>query len=85
MSTFQLGQFFQESFSDLRIPAHTFRLLAHFFNFLLLTAATQFILDRFDLLLEEVFTLLLIDILTGTHLDGCLDFCQLYFAIQDFQ
>ena len=43
---------------------------------------TQFILDRFDLLLEEVFTLLLIDILTGTHLDGCLDFCQLHFAVQ---
>ena len=77
MSTFQLGQFFQESFSDLRIPAHTFRLLAHFCNFLFLTATTQLVLNRFDLLLQEIFALLLVDIFTGTHLNRCLDFSQL--------
>ena len=77
MSTFQLGQFFQESFSDLRIPAHTFRLLAHFFNFLFLTATTQLVLTRLDLLLQEIFALLLVDIFTGTHLNRCLDFSQL--------
>ena len=27
----------------------------------------------------------LVDIFAGTHLDGCLDFCQLHFAVQDFQ
>ena len=27
----------------------------------------------------------LVDIFAGTHLDGCLDFCQLHFAVQNFQ
>ena len=64
---------------------HFLRFIAHFFNFLLLTAATQFILDGLDLLLQEVFALLLVDIFAGTHLDGCLDFCQLHFTVQNFQ
>ena len=46
-----------------------------------LTAATQFILDGLDLLLQEVFALLLVDIFAGTHLDGCLDFCQLHLSL----
>ena len=85
MGAFQFSQFFHKCFPDFCVPTHSFCLLAHFFYFLLLAAATQFILDSLDLLLQEVFALLLVDIFTGTHLDGCLDFCQLHFAVQDFQ
>ena len=42
-------------------------------------------LDGLDLLLEEVFALLLVDVLAGAHLDGFLDFGQLHFTVQDFQ
>ena len=74
MSAFQFREFLHESLSDFKIPTHSVCLLAHFFYFLLLAATTQFILDSFYLLLQEVFTLLLVNIFTGTHLNGCLDF-----------
>ena len=49
---------------------HFLRFIAHFFNFLFLTATTQLVLNRFDLLLQEIFALLLVDIFASTHLDG---------------
>ena len=85
MGTFQLGKLFQESFPHFGTPLHVFCLLAHLFYFLFLAATTQFILDRFNLLLQEILTLLLVNILTGTHLDRCLYFGQLHFTIQDFK
>ena len=51
----------------------------------LLRCSAQFVLDGLDLLLEEVFALLLVDVLAGAHLDGFLDFGQLHLAVQDFQ
>ena len=35
--------------------------------------------------MQEVFALLLVDVLAGTHLDRCLDFGQLHFAVQYLQ
>ena len=81
MSAFQLIHFLQENSFYFLIPFHHFRFLAHFFNFLFLTAATQFILNGFDLLLQEIFALLLIDVFTCTHLDRLFDFSKLHFAV----
>ena len=61
MGTFQLGKLFQESFPHFDTPLHVFCLLAHLFYFLFLAATTQFVLDRFNLLLQEILTLLLVN------------------------
>ena len=85
MSTFQFSQFFQKSLMHLGTPLHVFRFLTHFLYFLFLASATQFILNGFYLLLQEIFTLLLVNIFTSTHLDRCFNFGQLYLAVQNFK
>ena len=85
MRTSQFSQFFQENRLYFLTPFHPIRLISHFFYFLFLTTATQFVLNGLDLLLQEIFTLLLINIFTGTHLNRCFNFSQLYLPIQYFQ
>ena len=52
MGTFQLIHLFQERSLHLIIPFDGLRLLTHLLYFLLLTAATQLILNGFNLLLQ---------------------------------
>ena len=85
MGTFQLIHLFQERSLHLIIPFDGLRLLTHFLYFLLLTAATQLILNGFNLLLQEILTLLLVYILTCTHLDRLFDFGKLHFTIQNLK
>ena len=85
MSTFQFIQLFNESLSHFCTPFDGSSFTAHFFYFLLLTAATQFILNGFNLLLQEVFTLLLVNIFPCTHLYGFLYLGKLHFPIQYLQ
>ena len=84
MQPIQPIHFFQEVVVDLLTPFFICRLVAEFFG-ILLCAGTQFVLNGFDLLLKEIFPLLLVYILLGPHLDTHLDFCKLYLAAQDFQ
>ena len=85
MGTFQLIHLFQERSLHLIIPFDGLRLLTHLLYFLLLTAATQLILNGFNLLLQEILTLLLVYILTCTHLDRLFDFGKLHFTIQNLK
>ena len=85
MQTFQFTHLFLESFGYDRRPFLFCRLLAQFLYLQFVDIAAQFFLDRLDLLLEEVFLLLLVDILVRFHLDGVFQFHQLIFAVQDEQ
>ena len=85
MGTFQLIHLFQERSLHLITPFDGLRLLTHLLYFLLLTAATQLILNGFNLLLQEILTLLLVYILTCTHLDRLFDFGKLHFTIQNLK
>ena len=85
MHALQLIHFFQECTFYFFIPFYGFSFFAHFFQFLLLTATTQFILNGFNLLLQEIFALLLVYILAGAHLDRFLDFGELNFPVQNFE
>ena len=85
MRTFQFGQLFQEEGTYFFAPFHFIRFIAHFFYFLLLSTATQFILNCFNLLLQEIFTLLLVYIFTGTHLNRRFNFSKLDLPVQYLQ
>ena len=81
----QLVHLLQEDGLHLVAPFHRLRLLAHFGYLLFLRASAQLVLNGLDLLLQEVFALLLVDVLAGPHLDGSLDFGQLHLAVQYLQ
>jgi len=53
---------FLEQFFGSNGPLFQLGLLLHFFQFLLIGITTEFFLDTFHLLLQEVFTLLFIDL-----------------------
>ena len=85
MHTLQLIHFFQECAFYLFIPFYGFRFFPHFLYFLLLISTTQLILNSFNLLLQEIFTLLLVNVLAGTHLNRFLDFGKLNLTIQNLE
>ncbi|OPZ97124.1 MAG: hypothetical protein BWY72_01355 [Bacteroidetes bacterium ADurb.Bin416] len=74
IGSFQFGQFFFKHVGCLGVPFLFGCLVAHFLDILFLHAATQFILDGLDLLLEEIFALLLVDVFPGPGLDGYFEF-----------
>ena len=78
----ELGNFFLEDFGCLLVPHLRFRLLQ---NLLLLrtdVAFSQFFPDILDLLLEEVFLLLLIQVVVGFVLNLSLDMEQMAHLVQ---
>ena len=85
MHALQLIHFFQECTFYFFIPFYGFSFFAHFFQLLLLAATTQFILNGFNLLLQEIFALLLVYILAGAHLDRLLNLGKLHFPIQNLK
>ena len=85
MCTFQFIHLFHESVSYFRTPLSSDCFTAQFFYLLFLATTTQFILNGLNLLLQEVFTLLLVNIFPCTHLYGLLDFGKLHFPIQYLQ
>ena len=82
INTLQLGNFFCKKFVHFLAPEFRRSLHAEFFNLTIL-ATSQFILDVLDLLLQEIFLLLTINILASSHLNGLLDSSQTNFTIQN--
>ncbi len=70
-------------------PGNRFRpllacgLLFQFLHVPLVRIASQFLLDRLDLLLQEIFLLLLVDVLLRLHLDGSLQLYHLELPVQE--
>ena len=76
----QFAQFLVKLLLHVLAPLHLQAALVQFVD--VVNVGTQLLLDGADLLLQEVFTLLLREVLTGTFLDVGLDFHQLLLAGQ---
>ena len=85
MCTLQFIHLFHKGVSHFYTPFSSECFAAQLFNFLFLATATQFILNGFNLLLQEVFTLLLVNIFSCTHLYGLLNLGKLHFPVQYLQ
>ena len=80
--TFEFFQLLVECLCHLLRPFFCFGPVPEVFDFLLGRVFTEFILNGFHLLLQEVFALLLINSLFGFVLDGQFDFEQLRFFVE---
>ena len=78
----QLLQLLVEVCGRLLAPVHTGGLLLQIDQYLVLLTAPQFVLDGLDLLLEEVFALLLVDVLARPVLYGALEFMEVNLAVE---
>ena len=81
IDAFQLGYLLFKKLGHFLAPLIFGTLCTQFFHFAILSA-TQLILNVLDLLLQEVFALLAIDVLACTHLDRLFDISQTHFAVQ---
>ena len=78
---FQFAYFFFESFAHFASPFLVAGLFSQFFHLVILSVA-QLVLNILDLLLQEIFTLLAIQIFASTHLDILFESSQLHFLVQ---
>ena len=82
IDSFQFGHFLLKSRSHFLRPVHMTTFHTKFIDFTILSV-TQFVLDILDLLMQEILTLLTVNILTCTNLNGLLDISQTYLTVQD--
>ena len=83
MQTFQFTQFFFKYFGNCNRPFLFKSFLTQFLYLQLIDIPAQLFLYRLNLLLEEIFFLLLVYIFVCLHLDGSFQLHQLILAIQD--
>ena len=82
MQALQLMKFFVENLGNGLRPYLISRFVLQFLYIPIIHAATQLFLNRLDLLLQEIFLLLLINIFLRFHLDRSLQFDQLKLPVQ---
>ena len=82
MQALQLMKFFVENLGNGLRPYLISRFVLQLLYIPIIHATTQFFLDRLDLLLQEIFLLLLINIFLRFHLDRSLQFDQLKLPVQ---